>query len=103
MELLLMIEAKDVEGFQALLMNDLGVYLRGYAPKEAVGRGGVVYRDIDTQCRLALAGFQGPELKRFITGEVSFTTRTMFRLIQAAHGTDRGTGSSVVRLKTEVV
>lgn len=93
--------AANVAEFQERLLYSLGIHLKGYGPDGCVGRGAVVYGDVGLQNRILLAGFQGAELKKFMLGEVSFTTRIMYRLIRAAHGTDRSGGISFMEFDTE--
>jgi hypothetical protein len=79
-----MSEQHDIARAQTEFLESLGIYQAGFAPADTYGRGRIRYRDIDLADRLALAGFQGHQLRKMFTGEVAMTTRTALRLGKAS-------------------
>lgn len=73
-----------VEDLQTQFLESLGIFLKAYSPPDAVGRGGVVYANQSLRMRILYAGFQGPTIKQWFSGEVAMTTRTMFAVAKAA-------------------
>lgn len=77
---------EGVAGLQTEFLNDLGIYENGYAPEGCHGKGRVVYRDADLYNRISWAGYQGATIRGWFSGNIAMTTRTMYRVAQAALG-----------------